>query len=765
MRGRSAASFGLAVHQRRLYYAVAAGEQVWSVGLRPDGAFGGDARLEIEVPPLAPGNEISKIAFDAGGRMVIAERPAPLGAFDFAALTQEGIGRVLRYARMTTAWLPAPDDYAIGFPGQFDNANGGAAIGYGYDANGELDPNSCGGFLWSTGEQLRVAADPALAAQLAEGGPASVNGLQGNAIDLVRPANAPPLASYFINSDDRFDANARGHLGDVAILRHCPVASGLGVVPGAEIAGLFAGWGLSGFGYVPPPPLPPFTPRPPGAGRPTPACPTGQPGQGSQCCPLFAPPGPNGPCQSLCPSGSLNPSDPLNELACWLGLAAQQNPANWNAGAATCWNGSTPANGGVLQIGDCPMPPGAQCPIGFTQAPAQQGQPGAWTDWTCLPTQQELNCVQNGGEVGIDGACHPNLCGGFRSGSLPFPVDQCCPPGQTPDPANPGACVPPAPTPPATPPPTPPSTPSSTLPSSPTPSSISCAANTVSTIIRLAAPPSTFFPTPTASHSVVRNRSSTASVRQAQAAPPTPRQFRRPISAARWPVSTPPMARSIAAQCRPSADSAHRAARGRRRCNSLYQSVLPQQSSLQRNRRRHLLLRQRGRRRRVLPCADDADPVAQLLLPVRQCLHRPQRPVAMLFSVASERPVCSDRLLRDFGGTLIPSINRCCAASQVYQGPNGLACCSADVVGGTLAMGGNARTGIEDTLWLSKGVMAENPAPHTPAGRRGQGHRTHPCNRRRRPRRCSSCPSSTRLRQHRQALNPQSPADAGLCGL
>ena len=25
-----------------------------------------------------------------------------------------------------------------------------------------------------------------------------------------------------------------------------------------------------------------------------------------------------------------------------------------------------------------------------------------------------------------------------------------------------------------------------------------------------------------------------------------------------------------------------------------------------------------------------------------------------------------------------------------------------------LAMGGNARTGIEDTLWLSKGVLAEN---------------------------------------------------------
>ena len=51
------------------------------------------------MPPAAGASEISKITFDDQGRMFLAERPDPTGAYDFEALTQEGIGRVLRYAR------------------------------------------------------------------------------------------------------------------------------------------------------------------------------------------------------------------------------------------------------------------------------------------------------------------------------------------------------------------------------------------------------------------------------------------------------------------------------------------------------------------------------------------------------------------------------------------------------------------------------------------------------------------------------------------
>jgi len=152
--------FGLAVYKHRLYYAVAAGLQIWSVGLGPDGSFGNDATLEVAVPPGAGPTEISKIAFDEQGRMVLAERPAPTGAFDFGALTPQGIGRVLRYANAAGAdpnaelnWQPEPDEYAIGFPLDLRNGNGGVDIGYLYKPNGDIDLENCGGYLWSTGER------------------------------------------------------------------------------------------------------------------------------------------------------------------------------------------------------------------------------------------------------------------------------------------------------------------------------------------------------------------------------------------------------------------------------------------------------------------------------------------------------------------------------------------------------------------------------------------------------------------------------------
>jgi hypothetical protein len=234
--------FGLAVHAGRLYYATA-DAQVWSVAIAANGSFGTDARVELQVQPWDGQSEISKITFDDHGGMLLAERPAPTGAYDFNALAREGVGRVLHYQRVAPAqaeqapsaqpqpvnaaapgssWQPVPDEYAIGFPRDMRNDNGGVAIGYSYTPNGTIDRAACGGFMWSTGEQLRVTNDQALAARLAAGGPAIVNGLQGNAIDAVRPANVPPLQSYFADYDDQFgDPAARGHMGDIAIWRAC----------------------------------------------------------------------------------------------------------------------------------------------------------------------------------------------------------------------------------------------------------------------------------------------------------------------------------------------------------------------------------------------------------------------------------------------------------------------------------------------------------------------------------------------------------------
>jgi hypothetical protein len=163
--------FGLGVRGGRLYYAVADGLQIWSVAIAPD-SFGADPRLEFAVPPAEGPTEISKITFDDQGRMYLAERGVPTGAYDYEALAQEAVSRVLRYAIVDAGpgappiWQPVPDEYAIGFPAKLRNANGGVALGYSYDPQGVIDRYSCGGYLWSTGEQLRNSPDPALANRL-----------------------------------------------------------------------------------------------------------------------------------------------------------------------------------------------------------------------------------------------------------------------------------------------------------------------------------------------------------------------------------------------------------------------------------------------------------------------------------------------------------------------------------------------------------------------------------------------------------------------
>lgn len=238
--------YGLAVHQRRLFYAVAEGPQIWSVGIGPDGGFGPDARLELAVPPRttsssAPPFEISDIAFDGRGRMYLAERADPTGAYDWRVQATPQTARTLRFSPAQFAgagasrWMQTPEDYAIGFAGVNDDGNGGLALGHGYDRRGRISTSTCGAWLWTTGEQLRNPADPMLAASLQAGGPLAVQGLQGNPIDLVRPQNVPPTTSYFADHDDRFaDPDVAGWMDDVEIWQVC---------------GGRAGWTYFGDGY------------------------------------------------------------------------------------------------------------------------------------------------------------------------------------------------------------------------------------------------------------------------------------------------------------------------------------------------------------------------------------------------------------------------------------------------------------------------------------------------------------------------------------
>jgi hypothetical protein len=362
--------FGLAIFHGRLYYAVADGLQIWSVGLKPDGSFDDDAIIELAVPPAAGPTEISQIAFDEQGRMLLAERPAATGAFDFEALAYPGIGRVLRYAVVGTAaggrriWQQVPDEFSIGFAGDQRNGNGGVAVGYRYDHKGQLARGSCGGFLWVTGEQLRKSADAALAIRLNQSGPADVDGLQGNGEWLVRTHDELPLESYFIDYDDQFaDDAARGYLGQVAIQRLCSPAQPAGALP-------FGGGVRRSAGGPSPPGGSPPAQKPPGT-KPPPTCPPGQVRRASTgaCEPSCARPGIQIGATCCMPS-ELAVAGVCSNSSCGPGQTAI-GPSNFCCNSSQVYTGAGGAPAccsGTVSNGQCrPIkPPGPTCPPGST---------------------------------------------------------------------------------------------------------------------------------------------------------------------------------------------------------------------------------------------------------------------------------------------------------------------------------------------------------------------------------------------------------------
>ena len=183
----------LGVHSRRLYYSVSQGPQIWSAGISPSGAVpGNDARLEVEVPSLGDGVEITSITFDGQGRMYLAERGATNGDYFLYQLAADGQSRVLRYVPKLPGdpnpgfWRLTPDQYAIGMPPIYDNADGGVALNYGYNTNGQINFNACGATVWSTGDRLLDPSDGTAPESYEH-----VEGLQGNSTSLDRTAERP----------------------------------------------------------------------------------------------------------------------------------------------------------------------------------------------------------------------------------------------------------------------------------------------------------------------------------------------------------------------------------------------------------------------------------------------------------------------------------------------------------------------------------------------------------------------------------------------
>jgi hypothetical protein len=226
--------WGLAIGEGRLFYAVAGGHQVWSVGIAEDGRFAGDPRWEFDARGLSGDGPITDMAFDTQGHLYLAQRGKARGSYDYSLFAEPEKSSVTRYRREQPdnpatpgVWVEEPEDYAIGMPPEHRHADGGIALGFAHDENGALRLGACGQTLWSTGHRLRpgALADAGLieaAAKEEAPAQADVHGLQGNDISLVRPQNVPPQQSYFVDYDGYFgDAAKAGHMGDVEIWQPC----------------------------------------------------------------------------------------------------------------------------------------------------------------------------------------------------------------------------------------------------------------------------------------------------------------------------------------------------------------------------------------------------------------------------------------------------------------------------------------------------------------------------------------------------------------
>ena len=225
---------------------------VWSVGIRPDGAFDlADVRREFILPDFFVDQEditragysrpVSDIAFPkltGHPVMLLAER----GGIRNFGLDQENSfatpheSRTVRYELFQdSVWRPVGrydvgsyHRVAEGTPRLLANSAGGAAFGYGYSPNWSIDQNEPDQTVWITGDALCSPAGPCNApgqpaSAQSPGDPSQVHGIQGTphgALAELAPAaafaasqQAAPATdsigvneSFLIDADFGFDA-------------------------------------------------------------------------------------------------------------------------------------------------------------------------------------------------------------------------------------------------------------------------------------------------------------------------------------------------------------------------------------------------------------------------------------------------------------------------------------------------------------------------------------------------------------------------------
>lgn len=155
--------WGLVVRADRLYYGVGEGPQVWSVGLKIDGSFVGDARLELEVPG-APEAQITQIRFDRPGNMYLALLNGLTVQHEHRPGATRSSATILRFQREPGApeaaprWAKDRDELPVGAAAVMREAL--FDLGYAQGTSGDIDKSDCRGTLWAGGTRVPSDRDP-----------------------------------------------------------------------------------------------------------------------------------------------------------------------------------------------------------------------------------------------------------------------------------------------------------------------------------------------------------------------------------------------------------------------------------------------------------------------------------------------------------------------------------------------------------------------------------------------------------------------------
>lgn len=218
----------LAVANDRLYYSVASGPQIWSVGLDSEGGFLDDARFEFAPKDVAKGAWITAITFDGPNTLYLSQRGQMTGAYDFQTFAAPDEASVLKYTfnDEEKVWSSGSEEFAVGMTEPHRASNGGLALGYGYNGEGQINKSACSATLWTTGshdsgEGSGVSANlQAMATSLGQtrtsNGPSSgSSALQGRVEISGLTELSPPSAAHILKLGSEGAGN--GYLGALAL--------------------------------------------------------------------------------------------------------------------------------------------------------------------------------------------------------------------------------------------------------------------------------------------------------------------------------------------------------------------------------------------------------------------------------------------------------------------------------------------------------------------------------------------------------------------